>query len=345
MKNIFTVSGAYIAALIGAGFASGQEIISFFVRHGKTSIFGIILSAVIFGVFAAAVLEECSKKGISSYSEYLGGFMGKRTKAAAELMTLVFALSVFCVMAACCGEMGCVLFGIKNKYGALIMCVLCGVVMAFKSDSALNINAVIGGLITVSIITCCLYLLRYREHQAFSNNAKMLMSGVSYSGYNLLTAGVLLAQMSGRLKKRSDAYLTGFTSSFSLLVIMTLMWGLLSIYHGKIQLGEIPMLTLAMRENNGVAAAYSVILFLAVFSTALSNGIGAVNIMAERLGRKSAAAISASVGFLLSGAGFSALINGLYRVCGYIGAVFALYIILRYIMIKISAKTLIKRGK
>ncbi len=326
MGNIFIAAGAYVATLIGAGFASGQEIISFFVRYGRTSVIGLVIAAALLGIFAAAVMGECVESGAGSYNEYLARFMGKRLRAAAEAATLFFAVSVFCVMAACCGEMGAALLGIRNIYGSLFMCALCAAVMLFKTDGALSVNAVIGAVITVSIITCALYLLRYREHQAFSNNAKMLASGVSYSGYNVLTAGVILAELSKRFKSKRDAYLAAFAAAFALLVIMLPMWGLLSIYYGKINLGEIPMLTMALRENGAVAAAYSAALFLAVFSTALSNGISAVNIMSARMNRRSAACIVAFTGFCMSGAGFSSLINAVYRACGYVGAVFMAYV-------------------
>lgn len=332
MGNIFIAAGAYAATLIGAGFASGQEIVSFFVRYGKMSFFSLILAAALLGVFAAAVMGECAELGIKSYGGYLSRFMGKKLCKASEAMTLFFAVSVFCVMAACCGEMGNALFGIKNVYGALFMCVLCGAVMMFKTDSALNLNAAIGAVIVVSIITCTLYILRYREHQAFADGAKMLVSGVSYSGYNVLTAGVILAQLSARLRNRREAYLAAFAAAFSVFVIMALIWGLLSIYYGKIDLGEIPMLTMAMRENKTIAAMYSAVLFFAVFSTALSNGIGAVNIIGGRIGRKRAAAIIAFAGFCMSGAGFSSLIDAVYRTCGYVGAFFLVYVICHYIL-------------
>jgi uncharacterized membrane protein YkvI len=264
--------------------------------------------------------------------------MDGKLKKTAELMTLIFALAVFCVMAACCGEMGNMIFGIKNIYGALIMCAMCCAVMMFKTDDALLVNAIIGGIIAVGIITCCLYLLRYREHQAFLTSGKMLAASVSYSGYNLLTAGVILARLAPRLRNRKEAYLAAFSASFAMLVIMIVMWGLLSIYYGKISLGEIPMLTMAIRENKFIAAAYSGILFFAIFSTALSNGIGAINIFSKKLKRKYSAIIISAIGFCFSAAGFSTLINGVYRLCGYVGAAFLICAIMHF-------KTFLKKVK
>ena len=64
IRNILSVVCGYVAAVIGAGFASGQEIISFFVKYGKYSIIGVLLSCVIFSVFAYAVLSVCVEKNI-----------------------------------------------------------------------------------------------------------------------------------------------------------------------------------------------------------------------------------------------------------------------------------------
>ncbi len=343
MKNIFAVAAAYAAALIGAGFASGQETVAFFVKYGKSGFFGIILSAAVFGFFAAVVLSGCVASRTDSYGEYLSRLMNEKIRRVTEAITLFFSAVVFCVMASCCGEMGHMIFGVKKYVGAFVICVTCGIIMSFKTDSALNVNAVTGGALVIGIITCCLYLLRYREHQAFLNSAPMLLSAVSYSGYNLLTAAAVLCPLSARLKTRSDAYLSAFAGAFALFVIMTLMWALISIYYGKIPLGEIPVLTLAMRENRGIAAAYSAVLFAAVFSTALSNGIGAVNIIGGD--RKTIAALIAAVGFLGSSAGFSALVNNLYRICGYIGIIFFAYILFKQLRTSKTAKKEEKRSK
>ena len=66
IRNILSVVCGYAAAVIGAGFASGQEIISFFVKYGKYSIIGVLLSCIIFSVFAYAVLSVCVEKNIEN---------------------------------------------------------------------------------------------------------------------------------------------------------------------------------------------------------------------------------------------------------------------------------------
>ena len=52
----------YIGALIGAGFASGQEILTFFVKYGRLGGVGVVISSVIFGLFAYFILALAVEK-------------------------------------------------------------------------------------------------------------------------------------------------------------------------------------------------------------------------------------------------------------------------------------------
>lgn len=329
VHNIFIVAFSYAAALVGAGFASGQEIISFFVKYGKMSCLGILAAALLFGFFGAIILCGCIKSGTVCYSEYLEGMTPKPTKHIMEFTTLIYGLAVFCVMASCCGEMGYALFGWDIKWGVLILCVLCALIFIMGTDGAMDLNAVLGAVIVIGIISCCFYILTYREHQAFSNNIKIATSSMSYSGYNLLTAGCILAPLSKRLKSTSEAWLAGLVSTCAMFAMMILMWWVLSIYYGKINLGEIPMLTMAMRQNKVIAVIYSALLFAAVLSTAVSNGVSCINIFAGAFGRPAAGALVVACGLCFGKAGFSSLINTVYRICGYAGIFIVVYLLIK----------------
>ena len=50
MKEIFSIVLVIIGALVGAGFASGQEIFSFFYLYGKNGIYGIIIMGILMGI-------------------------------------------------------------------------------------------------------------------------------------------------------------------------------------------------------------------------------------------------------------------------------------------------------
>ena len=64
MKNIFKIVFVIIGTLIGAGFASGQEIYVFFSSYGIEGFIGIIISSVVMGVLIYKTLGIINKYNI-----------------------------------------------------------------------------------------------------------------------------------------------------------------------------------------------------------------------------------------------------------------------------------------
>ena len=322
VSNIIAVSCGYAAAVIGAGFASGQEIVSFFVKYGRYSIIGILIACAIFSLFSCAVLCVCAEKHIYNYSDFLESiFPSAHVCGAVKMMTLVFAAAAVCVMTACAAEMGAATADVPRIFGAAVFTIVCGIVFFLGNRKIMKINSALGAVIVFGIIFTCLYILRFREHQTAAVEPSMIMSGITYAGYNLLTAGTILAGMSRNIRGKGEAVLCSAVSGFILFVMIALIWGVLSIYYGKINLGEIPMLTMALRQNKVLGAFYAVMLIFAVLTTAVSNGFGVIDILHEKTGRKTAVLILLLLSFCMSGAGFSTLINTAYRICGYVGMV------------------------
>ena len=61
MKNVFKISFVIIGTMIGAGFASGQEINLFFNRYGNIGILGMILSCFLTGFIIYQVFQILQK--------------------------------------------------------------------------------------------------------------------------------------------------------------------------------------------------------------------------------------------------------------------------------------------
>jgi len=55
MKDIFKIAGAFVGVLVGAGFASGQELLVFFVYFGAWGVVGTLLSAALFTFLGMAL--------------------------------------------------------------------------------------------------------------------------------------------------------------------------------------------------------------------------------------------------------------------------------------------------
>ena len=80
MKDIIKVSLVIIGTMIGAGFASGQEIGLFFNRYGIVGLIGIIVSSILTGLIINKVFSILQKKQIHTYSELLALTLHKNGK-------------------------------------------------------------------------------------------------------------------------------------------------------------------------------------------------------------------------------------------------------------------------
>ena len=56
-KKVLTVAMAYIAIAVGAGFASGQEVLQYFVGFGPWGLVGALAAAIVFS-FAGFVVVQ-----------------------------------------------------------------------------------------------------------------------------------------------------------------------------------------------------------------------------------------------------------------------------------------------
>ena len=67
MKNIFKVVFVIIGTLIGAGFASGQEIYLFFFSYGIKGLNGIIVSSILMGITIYKTFNIVDKFNVKNY--------------------------------------------------------------------------------------------------------------------------------------------------------------------------------------------------------------------------------------------------------------------------------------
>ncbi len=327
MINILVVTYSLIAALIGAGFASGQEMLLYFVAFKKYGVIGIIVTVFAFIVFIYAVLSVCVRFKKTEYSQFLGIFKTKSLSRLINIVTLVFSFAVYGAMISASGEILFDIFGLSRPIGTLLCAVFASVIFCLCGEKVFTINAMLGIVLVILITFSALYMLSYREFHTFSTQAvSASASGLIYSGYNLVSLTPVLVTLSKRIHRRTDAIAVALSVGVASFTIMMLIFGLISIYAGKIGLGELPMLTLARRQTPTFAKLYTIVLSSAIITTLISSGGGLCDALTIRKNPFKTALLSASA-YLLASFGFSNLIDTAYRICGIIGLFICMVII------------------
>ncbi len=317
MKKDFVVAGVYIAAVIGAGFASGSEVVHYFVKYGKISIIGIIISALLFGIMAGIILSDAKKLSLNNFMDYIEAVFGRKTSYIIKAASLFFMSSVFVAMISGGGETLFELINVKKYIGVGIILLFTALVLFFDVRGLMAANGVMSAVMVTGIILVCVYIFFDREIEVFSYAGDWVVSGVVYTGYNILTAGAVLPAMGSYCKKPLRV---GIISGVFIFLLLSALWGIINIYYGKIPLGSIPMLTICKRHGGIISAFYSVILFMAMLTTALANGFAILDtVKGNRLIK---VGFLSAFGFLFSGISFDFFVKDIYRLAGVIGIFF-----------------------
>ena len=66
----------YAAGVIGAGFASGQELVQFFSQYGLVGLLGVVLSTLALTLGCGYILEYCHRKNVDSYGAFIDSISG-----------------------------------------------------------------------------------------------------------------------------------------------------------------------------------------------------------------------------------------------------------------------------
>ncbi len=102
MKNVLKVVFVIIGTLIGAGFASGQEVYVFFFSFGIKGIIGVLISCVLMGVVIYQTLKIINNYQINNYKDFLDILLSKNKniKKIINLLINIFILVTFFIMIA-----------------------------------------------------------------------------------------------------------------------------------------------------------------------------------------------------------------------------------------------------
>jgi len=325
-RKIFLISGVYITAIVGAGFASGKEIVSYFVKYGNISILGAAAASVLFAVVLYALLIAGKNEKYEIFCNYLGGILGKSGGKVFSYATDVFMLCVLSAMLACMGNL-LEHIGIVNKWGVFIGGVFCGVCLMFDLKGISCINACMSPFIVIGMIFVCVYVFFFRESSVFLNGAESIadnfaVSALEYTGYNIFTAAVIAYPLGKIIKDKDEAKGAGILSGISIFLMMAAMWCVIKIYYGKIELGDIPMLTIVLREGGGIFLTYMLVLIMSVITTAVSAGYGVyLGISRFNIRKKAAILLTCALGYAGSSIGFGNIVEYVYRACGIAGMI------------------------
>ena len=330
-KTTFQVAATYVGAVMGAGFASGQEIQQFFVRFGHWGLVGIVLSSILFSLIGWGTLDLQEKWKVSSYNEFFNHLFGFKFGRWADRVVSILLFVGMVAMISGSGALFNEYFGLSRWLGISLTCFVIALALWYRGEGVLWINSVlipVKFIFCLGIIASSIFLISAGDNEHVPSMIphpivkNWILSAVLYVSLNATLAMVVFASLGREIQKkgaRLGALLGGVALGLFAFAI-----GASLLRFPDIWVLEIPMVAIAGKLGEWPAFFYVVVLWLAMITAAVGNGFSLVSRVVDS-GKLSYG--STTLGLLvillpLAGVKFSQIVQLAYPVFGYLGLVF-----------------------
>ena len=320
LKIIFVIIGT----IIGAGFASGQEIILFFQRFGWIGFLGLLFSNFITACVIYQVLNIVWKKDIYSYKDFLEQIIGRKKKTVLCINSIVnsFLMISFYIMIAGFGAYFFQEFKIPSYIGAFIGGGICLFIFYGNVKGIVKVNQV---LIPFLIFLICMlgYVnLSNMEWKLVTGTShlKGIINSISYASYNSILLIPILVSMKEFIKEKKQIKVIALFCFLIFTSLAMILFFLLNSFPVDSSMVEIPILHIASQKGKLFQYLYGGVILAAILTSAISAGYGLLNnITKSRRAYIVYNGLLCVTGILISQFGFSNLVEILYPVFGYLG--------------------------
>lgn len=324
------IASTFIGVTIGAGFASGQEVLQFFAFFGLASFAAILLAALLFAFFAGLILDAGARLQAASHREVVMHATGKAVGLAVDLIITFFLFGSFTAMLAGAGSALNQQFGFPYYIGpvfiaftalATVMSGLSGIVsvLGFLAPTIITAIVLICGAVLTTYSPGFQYIgLFYRPLEAALPSWPL--STAAYVSYNIILTIAIMAPM-GKLAKSQKDIRTGALAGG-----IGLGTGILAIYLSIVLVPDsfgysIPMSYVAGIFSPLAGSGYTIILLAATYATSVGSLYGfCARFACPGTPRfKVFTAVIAVTAVLASAIGFTNLVKFLYSGVGIAG--------------------------
>lgn len=323
MIEVISITLVIIGALIGAGFASGQEIFSFFYIYGKNGIYGILIMSILIGIFIYKSLKIIYQKQVYNYNDFLNLFI-KNTKIRNVILWIVNVLLLvsFYIMVAGFGAYFEQEIGINRIIGSIVLNLLCVIVFFSNIKGVLKAsNLIVPFLIFFIFFIGIKNIVQIRTIDFYQMKNNWILSMLIYNSYNFILLMPVLISLKKQITKEKNIKKVSILVTIIILILsINIFFLLLNANIKEIENQEMPIVYIISNYFNKYKKIYAFIVLSSIFTTAISVGIGFLqNISKNSNSYPQFVLFMCITSLLMSNIGFSKLLNFIYPVFGYIG--------------------------
>ena len=227
MKNSIKAIFVIIGTIIGAGFASGQEIYSFFNVYQENGILGILISSLFIGISTYIILKKSNELNVNSYNELLEkSTISNNLRLILKFIINLFLLISFYIMVAGFGAYFKQEFNIPNIVTAIFILIFCYITFMKNIEGIAKVNTIIIPVLIIIVIGLGIKcnIIATMSNASMVNievSKNWLISSIEYASYNtILLVPILLSLKNYAEKSKKKISIITTIIFFSLSIII-----------------------------------------------------------------------------------------------------------------------------
>ena len=284
-QRYFLPGFIFQSLLIGGGYATGRELVQFFLMHGPLGgLFGILFAALCFSIVSLITFEFARITKSYNYRAFFRSLIG-RWWWFFELAFVLLAILILGVIGSAAGEVVSQHLGIDSKWGTVSLMVLIGLLVFFGTWL---IERVLAGwsflLYFVYGIFVLLYLFNFGQDFVDKLviqpvHSEWLMGSIKYFGYNVAALPLMLF-CAHHMESRKDAVISGILAGPIAMIPALLLYLAMVASYPVILDSSVPSDYMMQQLN---ITALAVIFYIVMFGTFVETGTACIHAINERL--------------------------------------------------------------
>lgn len=342
-RTTVKIALAFVGLLVGAGFATGREVIQYFMSFGSVGLWGVVIAGTLMALTGAVIIQ------LGSYflaQEHFTVFRHVAHPVVSRFLDVSVTMTLFAVGFVMFAGAGSTLeqqYGFPAWAGAGIMTLLVMVTGLFDVDKVAAVISSVTPLVIVVVVGTFAYSMFHLPPELAALDATALqadppvspwwLSALNYAGLALLLGVSMCLVIGGNFPNLRQAGRGGIAGG--VLYTVLLLMSAIALYVNIEQVSDvdIPMLALMASIHPVLAHVMVVIIFAMIYNTA----IGMFYALGRRLtahrpsGRRRVFLATCLAGYAVSFIGFDALMNSVYPAIGYVGMFMAAALLVAWV--------------
>lgn len=334
LTTVFQIAAVYVGTIVGAGFATGKEIVAFFTQYGFYGFIGILIAGYLFIYIGTKMMLISIQIQANSYEEFNTLLFGKKFGIFINFLFLFMLIGVSGVMISGAAAIFEEQLNLSKQLGVWMTILLAMFVLMKGTKGLFAINSfIVPMMVSFSLLLC---VLSVREGEFVTPlftlpdgglTIQILFSPFSYVAFNLALALAVLVPVATEVKHPASIKWGGILGGVLLTII------LLSSHFALMNLPsvdqyEIPSAVIMKEVARNLYWLFILVIYGEIFTSVVGNIFGLERQIRQVLKIPSFAifVLLFAIAYFISVIGYGRLLGFLYPIFGYISLLFIVLI-------------------